>query len=228
MTYDEFEFGQLVAKVRSRAEDVIGPEMTVAEMDESLRSLANSIIEDRGGAAFLMNVYPSMTGAVINLSNFRYSAPTAADLLSEIAVQSLLEVMEPVRKATITAFFEGGVSAATERLLGFMIDAHPHVRGVISAENAGILARRLAEIGSGEISQDDLGNVIMNCERALRLLSISPGGRISEALGGRDAILYQHDVAEKLLVARSGSIDGFYSSFMGEIADRDEVQVSLR
>lgn len=225
MTYEEFEFGQFVAAVRSRAEDVIGPEMTVAEMDESLRRLAISIIEDRGGAAFLLNVYPSMTGTVVDLKNFRYSPPTAADLLSEIAVQSLLEVMEPVRKATITAFFEDGVSAATQRLFGFLIDAHPHVRGVISADNAGILAQRLAEIGNGEVSQDGLANAIMNCERALRLLSISPGGRISEVLGGRDAILAQHDVADKLLAARLGNIDAFYSSFMDEISDRDEVQV---
>ncbi len=228
MTYEEFAFGQFVAKVRSQAEDVIDPEMTVAEMDESLRGLAISIIEERGGAAFLLNVYPAMTGVVVDLKNFRYSPPSAADLLSEIAVQSMLEVMEPVRKATLFVFFEDGLSTATERLFDFVIKAHPHARGVISSDNAGILRERLTESSRGEIHQDDLATAVMICERALRLLSIPPGGRIADALGGLEAIAAQKDVAEKLLAVRMGNVDGFYQSFMDELAVRGEVLSPFR
>jgi hypothetical protein len=228
MTYEEFEFGQFVAKVRSRAEDVIGSEMTVAEMDESLRRLAVSIIEDLGGASALLHVYPPMTAITVDLKDFRYSPPSASALLAEIAVQSMLEVMEPVRKATIIAFFEDGMPAGVQRLFDFVINAHPHARGVISSDNADILGLRLVEIATGEISEHDLAAAIVTCERALRLLSIPVGGRVTDNLGGRETILAQKDVAEKLLAARTGNIDGFYRDFLDELAGRDKVQVPLR
>ncbi len=228
MTYEQFEFGEFIAKVRSRAEDVIDPAMTVAEMDEALRNFAIAVIEEHGSAAFLLHVYPTLVAITVDLKDFRYSPASADALLSEIGVQSLLAVMEPVRKASLIAFFEDGVSAATERLFAFVINAHPHARGVISAENVESLRLCLSEIGRGEILQPDLADAVMICERPLRLLSIPPGGRIADALGGRDAILAQKDVAEKLLAARAGDADGFHDYFMDELADRSEAQAPSR
>lgn len=228
MTYEQFEFGEFVARVRSRAEDVIDPEMTLAEMDAALRGLAVTIIEEYDSAAFLLHLYPPLARITVDLKDFRYSPASAEDLLSEIGTQSLVETMEPVRKANLILFFEDGISAATERLFDFAIKAHPHARGVISAANAELLGLRLAEIGSGEITPSDLANTIMNCERALRLLSIPPGGRVADALGGRDAILAQKDVAEKLITLRAGNVDGFYSDFLDELAGRDESRMPSR
>jgi hypothetical protein len=226
MTYEQFELEGFVAKVRSRADDVIDPGMTVAEMDMALRELAISIIAERGGAAFLLSVYPPLTSITVDLKDFRYSPASGNDVVSEIAVQGLVATMEPVRNANLILFFEDGIAAATERLLEFVVNAHPHARGVISVDSADVLGQCLADIGRAEVAQSDLADAIMVCERALRLLSIPPGGRVTDALGGREAILAQKDVAEKLLV--SGSIDGFYSSFMVELAARDEAQAPAR
>lgn len=228
MAFDRVEFGEFIDKVRSRAEGAIYPSMTVEHIDAWLRALAHTILGECGGAALLMHEYPPLTGIVVDLKDFRYTAASGAAVLSEIAVQSLVVAMEPVRRATLLAFFDDGIVAPTEELLDFVINAHPHARGLIPVHHAEILRHRLLEIGSGEIALPELVDAITICEKALRMLSIAPEGRISEALGGRDAIFAHKDVAEKLLAIQARDTDGFHDRFMACLARRGLAQVPSR
>jgi hypothetical protein len=221
-----FEFSQFTQRVCSAADDVINPGMTVAQADAALRALAVFLIDEHGGAALLLHLHPELLETSLETSMLPRPPASGRCVIDEVAIRSLVEVMEPVRRETFMRTFEDGIVAATERLLDFTVEASAHARAVVTAENVTDIGRINDAITMGTISENGLVQGLSIANSALRKLSIlDDRSRIAMALGGTDVIRDHADAVEKLLQARMTDPEGFFRIFLDEIAGRETAPV---
>lgn len=221
MSGDQFEFSQFTQRVCSAADDVINPDMTVGQANAALAELARFIIDENGGAPLLLHLHPALMETSVSMNWIQRPTALGRDVVDGVALQALLEVMEPVRRETFLRAFEDGIAAAVDRIFDFVIEARPHVRGVVSEEDARILGEIRGAIANGNISQPGLAHGLMLANAILSKLAIlDERSRIATTLGGVDLIRGHADSVDKLLEARMTDLDGFFQIFIEANAER--------